>query len=454
MKSKTWLILGSVVLGAVFLWLAGSHFSSGVPVEVVEVTTGPIREFVDERAITRLPETYLITMPIPGRIEPITLTEGTPVSKGQVVARIVPRDLDLTVEQADAVVHRLEAAIRENADTKVEETGFLQAMEFVKSMASTVEAAMARVKASEARYEYARKQYERVSDVRERDSGALAEEKLDRAVEQRDTATWNLRQDELVHAAMVAIDAATRLMPTMVRQYIERKSLTGAVLEKQKAEAEVRRRQVLQDQQRGEMTSPVDGVVLARHITNERFLSAGVTLLEIGRLEDLEVEADVLSLDVVEAEVGDPVEIYGPAIGSHPARGSVKRIYPAGFTKISSLGVEQQRVKVIIGFDAEDLARVRAERDLGVGYRVRVRIITGEKSQARVIPRSALFRGAGGDWQVYVVRGGRARIQTVQLGMINDELAEVRAGLQEKELVVRAPESDLVDNQKVTVVGK
>ena len=235
----------------------------------------------------------------------------------------------------------------------------------------------------------------------------------------------------------------------MVGQYIDRKTLTGDVLEKEKAEAEAKLQQVLQEEDRGTMRSPVDGVVLDRLVSNEGYLSAGKTLLEIGRLEDLEVEADVLSLDVVAASVGDRAEIYGPAIGLPPARGIVERIYPAGFTKVSSLGVEQQRVKVIVRFDPSELKRLLRDRRLGVGYRVRVRIFTADKTQALLIPRSALFRAADNTWQVFAVRNGRARLQTVEVGLMNDEQVEIVRGLSEGEAVILAPESTLTDGARV-----
>jgi len=200
------------------------------------------------------------------------------------------------------------------------------------------------------------------------------------------------------------------------------------------------------------MTSPIDGVVLARFVTNEGHLPAGTRLLEIGRLEDLEVEADVLSVDVVGAKPGDQVEIYGPAIGASSVRGTVARVYPAGFTKVSSLGVEQQRVKVIARFKAADLDRLRQERNLGVGYRVRVKIETAERLDALVVPRSALFRGPYGAWQVYAVRRGHAEVVDIQVGILNDELAEVTEGLSEADLVVPFPDSNLTDGERVTPV--
>ena len=118
------------------------------------------------------------------------------------------------------------------------------------------------------------------------------------------------------------------------------------------------------------------------------------TLLKIGRWEDLEIEADVLSQELAPVKAGSAVDVSGPAIGTRPVVAHVTRIYPAGFTKISSLGVEQQRVKVVMRFGPADLARLRAEQGLGVDYRVRVRIFTAERSGTLSIPRSSLFRGA------------------------------------------------------------
>jgi HlyD family secretion protein len=127
----------------------------------------------------------------------------------------------------------------------------------------------------------------------------------------------------------------------------------------------------------------------------------------------------------------------------------VSNIYPSGFTKISSLGVEQQRVKVIVQFDGDDLRRLLDERGIGVGYRVRVRIRTSEKPDALRVPRSALFRGPGSKWQVYAIRGGQTRLQAVEVGLINDRMAEITDGLEDGDFVVRAPESGLEDGQRV-----
>lgn len=441
-----WTVILLLVLAALGggAWFA---LNSRIEVDVAEVSKAPIEAFIDEQGKTRLPKTYLITMPYAGRIEAITLTEGTPVQQGEQVAGIVPLDLELSLEAAKSAVESLQASIAENKDVTVEQTGKAQSLHFVQSMRKAVEAAVNRVIAGQGKLDFAAKQLDRYSELRVQK--ATAQEEYDQKVLDDIQAKVDLQQDKLVQASMEAMEIGTALMPTMIQQYIDRKGLTVKVYEEQKQEAVAKLKQAAEDDRRGRMFSPVSGVVLKREVSNERYLPAGEVLLEIGRLEDLEVEAEVLSQDVVRVKRGDPVSIYGPAIGPTPAKGRVDKIYPAGFTKVSSLGVEQQRVRVIVKFEAEDLARVRKEQELGVDYRVRVKIVTAEKPDATVVPRSALFRAADGHWQVMAVRGGRVAKITIKTGLMNGSLAEVLEGLEPGDLVIRAPESRLTDGARV-----
>jgi HlyD family secretion protein len=434
-----------VALGA--LGAGYRAWTGGIPVDAVPVARGPIREYVDEEGKTRLPRTYLITMPFDGRISPIELDAGDRVVEGQVVARVVPEDLEVEVAEAEAAVARLEASIRENEDTRVERTVLQQSRQYVDSMDRTVEAGRERVKAGEAKMTFAGRELTRTRNLRERNASSLQE--LNRAELDAVQADVDYRQDVLIARALESLRAATALLPTAVEQYIARKELRVPVLKQEKAEAEARLRQVRLRQRRGTMASPVSGVVLRRDVTNERRLAAGAALLEIGRLDDLEVEAEVLSQEAIRIAPGQPVDLYGPAVGATPARGTVRRVEPSGFTKVSSLGVEQQRVIVAVTIHPSDSARLRAEGRLGVGYRLQVRITTSANLDALVVPRSALVRGPAGGWRIHVVRDGRARAQVVRVGLMNDEWAEVTSGLRERELVIPVPESDLADGVRV-----
>lgn len=448
MTRKTWFILAGATVGALLIWLTLSRLLSRVEVEAATAETGPIREFVDERAKTRLANTYIITMPYSARIEPITLTEGTFVRQGDPVARVVPVDIELALSEARAGFAESEAAIVQNADASVELSALEQVLKLVESMKAMTAAAAAQEQSGKASSEYADRDLERVRELRK--SGARTEDELEQAAVRQKSDAAAYRQSVEMHKATKWLELATDLMPETLRRHIARKQFNDAVLKQRRAQVDARLKKALLDRDRGTMASPVDGVVLQRALSNECFLAAGTTLLEIGRLEDLEVEADLLSLDVVNVKQGNEVEIYGPAVGRRRAVGAVDRIYPAGFTKVSSLGVEQQRVRVIIRISDGDRDWLRRERNLGVGYRLGVRIYTATKPSALVIPRSALFRGAAGQWQVYAVRNGRAQIEDVKVGLINDESAEITSGLSEGDRVVLAPESNLTNGTRVT----
>ncbi len=315
-----WILTAVIVAAAaVAVALGFAAFGSGAPVEAAKVRKGPIQEFIDERGKTRLPQVYSVTMPFEGRIQPIELVEGTRVKQGDVVARVVPLDLKLSHAAAVASVERLDASIKENDDASVEKVSLEQSLKMVETMQSSVKAAEAQVDAAKAKLEYNNKNVARIQRLMQTKAKTEDEFELVRLAQIQ--AEIEVRQDELMLAAMKAMESATLLLPKAITEYIGRKTLARGVLEKEKSEAEVALEQVKKNEQRGEIKSPVDGVVLDRLVSDERQVAAGTVLLKIGRLEELQVEVDVLSQDVVDVKPGNEVEISGPAIGATPAGG-------------------------------------------------------------------------------------------------------------------------------------
>ncbi len=396
------IILG-VIAGGVALFRA----PVGVPVDVAAARTGTIRVYVEERAKTRVPETYQISMPLAGRVLPITLKVGDRVTKGQIVARLDPDDLDRDLSQETIRV-----------------AGFDRMIETLKN---SIESSQQQLLAREAKLKFAEDEHRRISQLFERQAVPEADKSEAELLEIESRA--ELRKDELTH---LNYQIALSLAQLFRQDQVETQAATK------------------RDRDRAAITSPVDGVVLEKMESNERVLPSGEVLMEIGRPSELEVEAEVLAQDAVGIESGFPVEIGGPAIGPEPVTGKVTRIYPRGFTKVSSLGVEQQRVDVIIAFDPQGLERLQdAGRNLGIDYRVNVKIFTQEKRGVLVIPRSAIFRSAAGNWQAMVVRDGVARLVDVEIGLANDFEVEVVSGIKEHERVILAPDSTLTDGQPV-----
>jgi HlyD family secretion protein len=190
--------------------------------------------------------------------------------------------------------------------------------------------------------------------------------------------------------------------------------------------------------------SPVDGTVLRRLRESEGVVPVGEPLLEIGEPGRMEIVADLLSTDAVRVMPGAEVliEQWG---GGHTLHGRVRRVDPAGFMKVSALGVEEQRVNVVIDFtNPTEAAR------LGDGYRVEVRIVLWQEKDVLKVPVGALFRQGDG-WAVFVVEEGRVRRQAVQLGQRNENEGQIISGIEAGATLVLHPPDTLTDGTRVIV---
>lgn len=441
-----WIVTG-VVLALIAIW---AIVSIGKPreVETGVVRKGTIEAFVEERAKTRVPRIWTLAAPFDGRVLPIDADAGTPVKAGQVVARMEMDDLDDSIDDARARVAEIDAKIKQNNDARLENILIEQAAAVVTSMDRTVDAAEEQTRASGAKATFFEDELKRRQGAY--DSGAITETELNRAKVDQVQADVDLRSDTLTLRATQAIRTAVSMVPRFLRQFIDNKALSGAVLEHERTQAKAQLDQLLADRKRGEIVSPVDGVVVERLESSRRYLSGGTPLLDIASPSDMEVEIEMLTDDAAAVKVGDQADVFGAALGKETIPATVSRIYPEGFKKISSLGVEQQRVLVILAFDDAALAKLAEHgRTLGLEYRVRARVFTDEANDALVVPRSALFRGEDGGWQVFVVHAGLARLADVDVGILNDESAQITRGVEEGERVILVPPSDLGMGERV-----
>jgi len=191
--------------------------------------------------------------------------------------------------------------------------------------------------------------------------------------------------------------------------------------------------------------APASGSVLSLINESEGVIAEGTPIMTIGDPQRIEVVIDLLSREAVQVKPGDRAEItqWG---GPNPLIGHVERIEPFGRLKISALGIEEQRVNVIIHFEEKD---AREAARLGHGYQVDATIIRWSKPDALRVPIGALFRGGDGGWRVFAVKGGRADERAITLGQMNDEFGEVIEGLAEGEEVVLNPGNSLSDGARI-----
>jgi len=432
-------ILGSLTLLSIFLFCG-----CGGPTEVsgIKPRKGEIQESFSEPARTRLAKTYPIAMPVAGRIARIDLEPGDPVKKGQVLAMYDLVPFQEAVAEAQAAIRELEAQIVVKEDNRLEETMLSETRATVQAASESVNASAKQTEAERANAEHAQRNLGRMKKLA--GEKTIPESDLDDAQLRADTAEIALKRQEFYHAALNALTVAVNLGPSFVEKYILRKGLERETLMHQVAEAKARLARAQHDLELADIRSPIDGVVLERNEQGDRTVSAGQPLLLVGNLDDLEVIADVLTQDALRLHIGSETSLE-PALGiEQKIPGKVKRIEPQGFTKLSSLGVEQQRVNVIVSF-------TKRPEGLGVGYRVQARFLTGSKADTLIVPRFTVLQAPDRSFYVFKIVGGKLKKQPVTLGLRSDLELEVTSGLSPSDTIVAEPDTTMKDGMSVAV---
>jgi HlyD family secretion protein len=386
------IIWGGIGL-AISLGLAYAFKPQPVLVDMVTLERGPMLVTLDEEGETRVRDIYLLSAPVAGRALRIDAEVGDEVRAGEtVVAQIQPTDPGFLDRRSRAQAEAVEKAA---------------------SAAMTL--ARAELDQAEAELDFAESELARAKRLRS--ESAIAERALDLA-------------ENAFRVKQAAVAMATSAME--MRQF----------------ELENARAQLVSPvdgAQDGEacdcvpITSPVNGRILEILHKSEGVVQPGEALVEIGDPDDLEIAADFLSADAVQIESGQKALIED--WGGEPLIGKVRRVDPAGFTKVSALGIEEQRVNVILDFDPS--ADDRRQR-LSHGYRVEVRIVLWEDDDALKLPLTALFRD-GERWAVFVEEDDRAQVRQIKIGRRNGLDVEIVDGLEAGVNVVRHP-SDQVSH--------
>ncbi len=440
-KAKNGIVLFVIIAGVAGTWALWA-MQPDLIVDVLSPSVGAIEAYVEEQAVTELPQDVLIAMPIAGWLQPISLREGDSVKQDAIVARLEKDDLLDRVHQAEQRIAVIETELARAKDHRLEENVLVEVKATVKAIDETVKAGEAKIKASRAVWEFAETEIERVARLEK--TGAASDRELREAQTLARQTEAEYQGDRLELAALKTLAAVSYIGPKFILDYIDRKRFEVATLERRLEQARAQLAIEKRNLRRTDITSPIDGVVLARHQTRRQFLPAGTPLLTLGRLDTMEVIAEVLTERAPRISRGDPVEIFGEAVPGEGIRGEVLRVYPAGFKKISSLGVEQQRVKVAIKIHDRPA-------DLGVDFRVYVRIVYDRAEEALTLPRTAMFRGKDGLWRAMVVRDDQTHEVVLKVGLMNEQRAQIVEGLAPEDVVVAQPSKDVVAGLHVRV---
>lgn len=365
-----------------------------VAVDIAEVAQGPMQVTVRDEGRTRVRDEYIVSAPLAGRLLRIGYKAGAELQAGDTIARIMP-----------------------GAPSFLDARAHAEARAGVESAAAALAAANSELERAEAQERFARTELERVTEVHARE--LIAVEAYDRA----------RLQFRVAASALASARESVRM---------------------READLEAARIRLTQPGGQGSETAivdvvaPVPGRVLRIVNESESVIAAGAEIISLGDPGDLEVVVEMLSTDAVQVKPGADVIIRNWGRENEPLEGKVRLVEPYGFLKISALGVEEQRVNVIVDF----VGPREKWSALGHGYRVEAAIVTWESDDVVQVPVASLFR-SGGQWAVFRVEGGRARLTSVEVGRDNGRMAQVLSGLRDGDSVVLYPGETLSDGTRV-----
>jgi len=392
MKHSKWTIglMAGLPLAGGLVWILRPTPTS---VETAKVERGTFTLTVEEDGVTRVRDRYVVTTPVAGLLLRPTLRAGDSVRRGEIVAVILPNAAQM-----------LDARTRSELAAQVEST------------AARASRARSVVRQSEAAALQAESEHRRLEELGAQGFSSKTER-------ERSALTLDLRRKD-AEAARFEADAAEHDL--------------------QQARAALRRGGIESPATKGDswaLRSPIDGVVLAVRQESETALGVGAPILEIADVRRLEARIDVLSTEATQIPRDAFVDLDA---GGVRLAGRVRRIEPSGYTKVSALGIEEQRVDVLVDLipNATTLGRV------GDGYRVDAIIETLREENALLIPLSALFRH-GSDWATFQVVDGRARISTVRVGHRGAKFATVLSGLEPGVQVIEYPSDAVKDGTRL-----
>lgn len=366
-----------------------------VPVEISTVARGPLTVSILEEGKTRVRHRYVITAPVAGNMRRVILKAGDELKAGETVITVIEPGL----------APLLDARSRAQAEARVSQAGAArsqaeQSLEVTKTAAHFAKAGWERVKSNLAQGSISvtdRDLIERESLMREREvrAGEFALKMADFDLEQARAALLQFNQP----------------------------AVAGSTIE---------------------VKAPANGRVLKVHQESAAMIAAGAALIEMGDPADLEIEAEILSRDAVAIRPGAEVSVeqWG---GETPLKGRVRRVEPAAFTKVSALGVEEQRVIVLSDLDAMP----EQAKALGDRYRVEVKVAIWSEPNVLLVPSGALFR-EGREWKTFVLNAGKAKKQAVETGHTDGKMTEVLKGLKAKDQVLMHPPDVVKDGTEVT----
>jgi HlyD family secretion protein len=433
-------ILYTLLGGTICVGVVWAFRPIPIPVDTATVEQGELQVTVNAEGKTRIRDRFTIAAPINGYLDRLRWDEGDWIQAGTVVARIDPIAKSSEVNAALSQIAEWRAQRAGVATQRPKAASLEQAQLRIQSAQESQRQATAKVAQAQAMLNQAKRDRQRAQELAQ--AGAISRQNSETAELTETTRAKELETAILTEKTAAAEVDVAKAALSILQQQITDPDYLLKVYDARIASVEASLQKLKDEAGRTYVRSPVSGRILRIHQKSSQFTTAGTPLLELGNPKQLELIIDVLSTDAERIRTGDSIYIV-LGIDTKSLQAKVKRIEPSAFTKVSALGVEEQRVNVIGEF-------IDPPTSLGDAYRVETRTVVWQTARTLKVPLSALFR-CEQQWCVFGVRAGKAVQHRVEIGQRSDRAAQIKRGLAKGESVILHPTEQITEGTWVTL---
>ena len=451
MKIKKKYIIISLIILIPALFIINYMLFSAVEVEAESVKKGNIVSYIEETAKTQLKDKITVYMPFNGKLEYINVKEGDKVRAGQVIAVISDFEIRQQIRQLTEKINAINAQLKGVDSRKPVNETINSNVLSQKKVNQALKKLMLDLDTAKRKFKIAAKDHKRAKT--QYTAGVISQKEYEQYKDNWETSLEDVKKyEKSVEINKTDLKISKNEYDSILKSLKDNEyQKTGYGSDIKSIYSQI---SVLQDSlSKTRVISPVNGVILEKFVSNFAFLPYGTSIVSIGqkgnlnKIPDLEIRADILTDDVTGIKTGSRVIIEGDCLHNKKLNGKVVKIYPSAFTKISTLGVEQQRVAVIIDFLQPFDGIIDS---LGSGYSIDVKIVTNEKNQVLLLPENAVFEKNNAQCSL-IVQDSKVKMKKLKIGLKDKENYEVLEGLKEGDSVIVNPSNELQENMKVKI---
>lgn len=435
-------ILLFITILSVSLIIFFINYENKIDVKTIKVIKGNIKEYISEDAKTIFDKEYEISSTISGDIEPLKFEIGDNIKKDQIITNINTFYSKQNLKEILEKENEIKALINNLDKQNPRSEDFKEIKLIIEELENRLKQSEKQIQISKINYEKSKDFFNRQKELKNQESITdlqYNEAKTSFEISKKQFEISKLEKENILKNISLQKNNYEKLKERINDNEFQKKALFSQI-EQLNIQKNINKNNL----KKMSIYSPVSGVITDIFLKDLTTISSGTKIIKISDPKSIEIESDILSDEIFKIKKGQKVEISGKSLNDKTIIGYVKKVFPSGFTKISSLGVEQQRIKIRISFDNKNI-------NLKSGTNLDIKIIVNENNNTIIVPERSIFKD-NNKWKVLSVDNKKVVLKEILIGLKNDDFVEVLKGLSVNDIIIEEPNNNIKEGSLVNSI--